>query len=325
MSCPAAASVAGIARIGSTMQLRHLEVFHAIMLTGTITAAAKLLNISQPAATRLLLRAEDQLGYRLFDRVKGRLLPTREGQVLHAESERIISGLDNLRKLSRNLGAATSGHLRIAAAPALCVDLIPLAITRFRQKHADVSFEVESRQYADLVRVVLNHEVDLGIGFDVQAHPGLDIQTLAPAQFFGIFPKSMEPQLPATVKIEWFRKHPFIGLRSDDPLGAAFSAAVKLSGVELQPIVEVKTNQIALALVSRGAGAAIVDQYTAAAHDKNLVVARPLIPRIDFAVHTIRAKHQPASVLARKFSAMLALTEKTVSGVLGAAEKAYRA
>ncbi len=307
------------------MQLRHLEVFHAIMLTGTITAAAKLLNISQPAATRLLLRAEDQLGYKLFDRVRGRLLPTREGQVLHAESERIISGLDNLRKLSRNLGAATSGHLRIAAAPALCVDLIPLAITRFRQKHADVSFEVESRQYADLVRVVLNHEVDLGLGFDVQTHPGLDIQTLAPAQFYGIFPRSMETQLPAAVKLEWCRKHPFIGLRSDDPLGAAFSAAVKLSGVDLQPIVEVKTNQIALSLVSRGAGVAIVDQYTAAAHDPELVVARPLSPRIDFAVHTMRAKHQPASVLARKFSATLALTEKTISGVLGPSEKAYRA
>ena len=298
------------------MQLRHLEVFHAIMLTGTITAAARLLNISQPAATRLLLRAEDQLGYRLFDRVKGRLVPTREGQVLHAESERIISGLENLRKLSRNLGAATSGHLRIAAAPALCVDLIPLAIARFRQKHADVSFEVETRQYADLVRVVLNHEVDLGIGFDVQSHPGLDLQPVAQAQFYGIVPKAMESRLPASLRLDWFRRHPFIGLRSDDPLGAAFGAAVKLSGVDLNPIVEVKTNQIALALVSRGAGAAIVDQYTAAAHDPNLVAVRPLSPRIDFAVHALRAKHQPASVLARKFIAMLMQTEKSISATL---------
>lgn len=304
------------------MQLRHLEVFHAIMLTGTITAAAKLLNISQPAATRLLLRAEDQLGYKLFDRVKGRLVPTREGQVLHAESERIISGLENLRKLSRNLGAATSGHLRIAAAPALCVDLIPLTIARFRQKHADVSFEVETRQYADLVRVVLNHEVDLGIGFDVQPHPGLDLQPAADAQFYGIVPKAMESRLPASLKLDWFRRHPFIGLRSDDPLGAAFSAAVKLSGVDLNPIVEVKTNQIALALVSRGAGAAIVDQYTAAAHDPRLVAVRPLNPRIDFAVHTLRAKHQPASVLARKFIAMLTQTEKSISATLPLAAKA---
>ncbi|HEX6957160.1 MAG TPA: LysR substrate-binding domain-containing protein [Ferrovibrio sp.] len=300
------------------MQLRHLEIFHAVMLTGTITAAAKLLNISQPAATRLLLRAEDQLGYKLFDRVKGRLMPTREGEVLHAESERIISGLENLRKLSRNLGAATSGHLRIAAAPALCIDLVPLAISRFRQKHADVSFEVETRQYADLVRVVLNHEVDIGIGFDIQAHPGLDVQPLASAQFYGIFPKAMENRLPATVKFDWFRKHPFIGLRSDDPLGSAFSTALKLSGVDLQPIVEVKTNQIALSLVARGAGTAIVDQYTAAGHDPKQVAVRMLSPAIDFAVHTIRAKHQPASVLARKFIAMLAQTEKTVSASLPA-------
>mgnify|MGYP002620936775 FL=1 len=303
------------------MQLRHLEVFHAVMLTGTITAAAKLLNISQPAAPRLLLRAEDQLGYKLFDRVKGRLIPTREGQVLHAESERIVSGLENLRKLSRNLGAATSGHLRIAAAPALCIDLVPLAISRFRQKHADVSFEVETRQYSDLVRVVLNHEVDIGIGFDVQPHPGLELQLVAGAQFYGIFPKSMENRVPASVKFDWFRRHPFIGLRNDDPLGAAVSSGLKLAGVELQPIVEVKTNQIALSLVSRGAGVAVVDQYTAAAYDRSQVIVRPLTPRIDFAVHAIRAKHQPASVLARKFIATLAQTEKTISALLPAPGK----
>lgn len=303
------------------MQLRHLEVFHAVMLTGTITAAAKLLNISQPAATRLLLRAEDQLGYKLFDRVKGRLVATREGRVLHAESERIISGLENLRKLSRNLGAATSGHLRIAAAPALCIDLVPLAIARFRQKHADVSFEVETRQYADLVRVVLNQEVDIGIGFDMQAHPGLDVQSLASAQFYGIFPKAMEGRLPASVKLDWFRRHPFIGLRSDDPLGSAFGAALKLSGVDLRPIVEVKTNQIALALVARGAGVAIVDQYKAAAHDPKLVAVRALNPRIDFAVYTVRAKHRPASILAQKFIAKLAQTEKSVSSSLPGAAK----
>lgn len=303
------------------MQLRHLEVFHAVMLTGTITAAAKLLNISQPAATRLLLRAEDQLGYKLFDRVKGRLVSTREGQVLHAESERIISGLENLRKLSRNLGAATSGHLRIAAAPALCIDLVPLAIARFRQKHAGVSFEVETRQYADLVRVVLNHEVDIGIGFDVQAHPGLDVQPLASAQFYGIFPKMMEGRLPASVRLDWFRKHSFIGLRSDDPLGSAFGAALKLAGVDLRPIVEVKTNQIALALVARGAGTAIVDQYTAAAHDPALVAVRALNPRIGFAVQALRARHWPASVLARKFIALLVQTEKAVSASLPGAAK----
>lgn len=284
------------------MQLRHLEIFHAVMLTGTITAAAKMLNISQPAATRLLLRAEDLLGYKLFERVKGRLVPTREAQVLHAESERVIAGLEHLRTLSRNLGTASSGQLRIAAAPALCLDLIPSAVTRFRRRHPDVSFAIETRQYADLIEAVLTQEVDLGLGFDVQPHPGLETTVLSEAEFLAIFPATLERALPATVKLDFFRKHPFIGLRRSDPLGNAYAAALRVASVTLQPIVEVQTNGVALSLVAQGAGAAIVDRYTAAARDPRAVAARRLDPPIRFAVHMMHARHRPLSVLARRFA-----------------------
>lgn len=298
------------------MQLRHLEVFHAIMLTGSITAAAKLLNVSQPAVTRLLLRAEDQLGYKLFDRVKGRLVPTREGQVLHAESERLIAGLDGFRKLARNLGAAASGRLRIAAAPALCLDLVPSAIAAFRRKHPDVRFEVETRQYADLVRTVLSQDADLGLGFDVPPHPGLDLGALAEGRFYGAFPARQERNLPAVVKLAQFARQPFIGLRSDDPLGSAFSATLSLAGIPLEPVVEVKTNQVAVALVAKGAGAAIVDQYTAAACDRAAVAIRPLKPSIPFKVLLMRTRHAPQSVLARRFAAALAQSERTIAATL---------
>ncbi len=269
-----------------------------------------MLHISQPAATRLLLRAEDLLGYKLFERVKGRLVPTREARVLHAESERVIAGLEHLRALSRNLGAASSGRLRIAAAPALCLDLVPSAITRFRRRHPDVRFEIETRQYADLVEAVLTQEVDLGLGFDIQPHPGLEAAPLSQAGFIGIFPAAMARTLPAVVKLDFFRKHPFIGLRLSDPLGNAYAAALKVSGVTLQPIVEVQTNGVALSLVAQGAGAAIVDQYTAAARDPRSVAARRVEPPIRFVVHTVHARHRPLSVLARRFAQTVVQVDK---------------
>ena len=58
------------------MRLRHIEMLHAVMVTGTISGAARLLNITQPAATQSLQHAELQLGYKLFRRVKNRLVPT---------------------------------------------------------------------------------------------------------------------------------------------------------------------------------------------------------------------------------------------------------
>ena len=57
------------------MRLRHIEVFHAIMQAGTITGAAQLLHISQPAVTKVLQHCELKLGIPLFNRVRGKLYP----------------------------------------------------------------------------------------------------------------------------------------------------------------------------------------------------------------------------------------------------------
>ena len=265
------------------MQLRHLEIFHAIMLTGSITAAARLLHVSQPAATRLLLRAEDQLGYRLFDRIKGRLVPTHEG--------------------------------RIAAAPALCLQLVPDAIARFMAKHPAIRFEVETRQYGDLLRAVLTQEVDLGLGFDVAPHPALELTVLAEGRFYGIFPAGQARGPASAVKLQRFARGIFIGLRSDDPLGLAFSATMALGGGGLDPVVEVKTNQVALALVARGVGAAIVDQYTAAAGD-SAVAVRPLMQSVSFKVHMVRPRFGSQSVLHRDFAAALRDSERAIAASL---------
>ena len=58
------------------MKLRHLEIFHAVMTCGSLSRAAEALNISQPAASKALKSAEMKLGFTLFQRVRGKLLPT---------------------------------------------------------------------------------------------------------------------------------------------------------------------------------------------------------------------------------------------------------
>jgi DNA-binding transcriptional LysR family regulator len=62
------------------MRPRHLEVFHAVMVTGSVTGAARLLNVSQPAVTKMLFHAEHLIGLRLFDRSGGKILPTADAQ-----------------------------------------------------------------------------------------------------------------------------------------------------------------------------------------------------------------------------------------------------
>lgn len=84
-----------------------MEAFRAIMREGTVTDAAKLLGLSQPSATELLKHTETKLGFRLFDRFKGRLRPTPEAHVLFEEVEVIFERVS--RAPSRRATSSTEG------------------------------------------------------------------------------------------------------------------------------------------------------------------------------------------------------------------------
>ena len=96
------------------MRLRHIEVFNAVMLTGSVSAAARMINVTQPAVSRTLQHAELQLGFALFQRVRGRLKPTVEAQTLYPLIERLFTQLDEVQRLSASLQAGRGhGELRV--------------------------------------------------------------------------------------------------------------------------------------------------------------------------------------------------------------------
>src|SRR4051794_32081277 len=113
------------------MNLRQMEVFHAIMLTGTVTAAARMLNISQPAVTSMLQHAEDGLKFRLFERVKGRLRPTPEAHALFVQVQQVFDSVHVVDRTISGLRDARTGTLDIVAIPVVGATLLPAAIGAF--------------------------------------------------------------------------------------------------------------------------------------------------------------------------------------------------
>ena len=85
------------------MRLRQIEVFHAVYSTGTMTGAAAMLNVSQPSVSKVLAHAEQQLGYLLFDRIKGKLVPTPEAHRLFAHVATVYRDVDRLRHVAASL------------------------------------------------------------------------------------------------------------------------------------------------------------------------------------------------------------------------------
>jgi DNA-binding transcriptional LysR family regulator len=153
------------------MRLRHIEVFNAIMLTGSVSAAARLINITQPAVSRTLQHAEIQLGFALFQRAKGRLTPTTEALTLFPHIERLFAQLDEVQRLATSLrGGQVAGELRIVSVLALSYDILPRRWPASRRS-TRTSVSVEALHSPQIASSLMLQEADVGFVFSTLSHP----------------------------------------------------------------------------------------------------------------------------------------------------------
>jgi len=157
------------------MNLRHMEVFRAVMLAGTVRGAAQLLHVSEPAASKLLAVAQSRAGCRLFERVKGRLVPTPEAHVLYEEIERVWRGVERVRALGRDLGGAKAGSLRIAATASLATMLVPHAVAQVLQDRPMIDLNVSLLVPALVQRALEDGDAEVGILLQAPPLPNLEV------------------------------------------------------------------------------------------------------------------------------------------------------
>jgi len=113
------------------MNARQLEIFHAVMRSGTITGAASFLGISQPAVSKAMHAIERRVGFKLLRPVKGRLYPTPEAQRLLPDADRIMSELSAFERLTGEVKAGGAGLVRVVASSSCAAALLPAAAAAF--------------------------------------------------------------------------------------------------------------------------------------------------------------------------------------------------
>ncbi len=289
------------------MRSRHIEVFHAIYTHGSISTAARVLNVSQPSLSKVLKHAEDQLGFALFRRVRGRLVPTEEAHVLYRNVADIQQHINSLRRTARNLRGGKGGHLRLALLPALGLGIGPAAIARFRKQHPDVTFEIMTLHHDEVPRALFERTCDLAIAYDLPPHPQINATQIGTGEVVILFGRKDFPRLPRRLDLGWLRNRDVIGLSASGPVGDLFSAALAERELPIREVVSVQTFYLAAALVRHGAGIAIVDELTARASlmPHGALDFRPLEPALHFGILAAHLEDRPLSVLAKRFLATL--------------------
>ncbi|MBV8667319.1 MAG: LysR family transcriptional regulator [Burkholderiaceae bacterium] len=282
------------------MRLRHIEVFHAIMQVGSISGAAQVLHISQPAVTKVLQHCEMQLGLKLFERVKGKLYPTPEAQKLFTEVDRVNRDLQSVRRLANSLRDGAAETVKLVATPTVATTLVPGAMTAWRKKYADMRCQLATQHTREIVSALLVGEADFALSLQDPRHPGIQCESVAQGPMTVIAPPGTWPAALADSPLP-IAELPtrLIALPEDDPLGARVLDACALIGRDVDVHTIVQTYHLARSLVESGAGVAVIDPFSAATVDINRVMRRPIAPEIQVDLFLLTPNSAPLSLAAR--------------------------
>lgn len=264
------------------MNFRQLEIFRTVMRSGSASRAAELLDVTQPAISRTVAELERQVGFALFDRIKGRLVPTPEAQMFLRQVDRSFVGLDQLRAEAARIRDFGAGTLRIASLAALGSTLVPRAIKNFQDAHPDIAVTLQIVSSANVRELVVERGFDIGLAADEvdlsgvehvkfastravcvmpPGHPLSELETIAPCDLVGV---------------------PFIALAPEDRARHRMDAALAQAGIRLKVVVETPNSASVCALALEGVGVGLTNPAAAEGYAARGAVFRPFEPAIYF-------------------------------------------
>lgn len=283
------------------MNLRQMEVFRAVMLTGGVVGAAELLHVSQPAVSKVLAQAQRQLGFALFARVKGRLVPTPEAQALHAEIEALWRGVERVRDVSRSLASPRSGSLTLAVSASLAPYLVPRSLALLAQRFPDLQTRMEILVAPIMVEALLDQSADVAVALLPNDHPNLHRVQSYECGFACVAPSRHALAKKRIVTPADLVGERVIGSPSDTPYGQALLRAYGKAAATLRVQSHVRSSTSACWHAQAGGGVAVVDQAAVAGATFSGLAVRPFQTRERLPVALLRNRYRPPSVVQEAF------------------------
>jgi DNA-binding transcriptional LysR family regulator len=283
------------------MRFHKYEAINAVFLCGTVTGAAKMLNLSQPAVSRLIASAENELGFLLFHRQQGRMAPTDEAQQLRPAILKIMEAMSHASSLAAGLRNGGARQLRIAAVPSLATAVLPKAVKSFIEQYPKCKLTLETYHYDSLVDALLAGHVDIGFVYEPVAHAALDTTDLLQAFFCSVSTSGYFSKSKTSISIRDLASCNIIGLSKDDLVASLIAQTDGMADIALTRNVSVETSVVAMHLAAQGMGVALVDSLTGALGKVHGAQVLPFTPEVPIRVAVMRLVTHQAGLHEKKF------------------------
>jgi DNA-binding transcriptional LysR family regulator len=265
------------------MEIRDIQVFRAVMHAGTTSKAATLLGVSQPAVSQSIRKLETSSELRLFDRVRGRLVPTQEAQALMVEVDRCFMGFEMIEHRVRSLKSFGLGRLAIASLPALGMGFLPRAIAAFglNARQIQLSFQIMSSR--EVHQRVTAGQLDFGLMADE-----LPVSGLEHSQFLdmpGLIVMNAQHPLARKriIEADDLVSFPFLALNPEDASRRRLEQALGERGKVLRPVLETPYSNSVCELALQGVGLGLANPIQALDYVPRGLLLKPLAFEVSLA------------------------------------------
>jgi len=284
-----------------TTNLKSLECFRTIIDAGSVTAAGKRLNLTQPAVSRLLGLLECRIGVELFNRRNGRLIPTDEALVLYKEVDIALQSIERVSELAKNLCNANFGELTIVAPPSFAEGILSDVISRFLTEHPNLRIRLDSQSVEKARDMVALRAVDCGFIKLPADYPGISCTPMTRSRTVCALSVRHPLSKKKTINVKDLQNEPLILLGKGRVSRLQIDQAFREAVVKMNVRVETHTVGAACAIARHGIGIAIVNEMLALQYVDREIVLREFSPRIDHEYAFMTSMETPMNRVTRRF------------------------
>ena len=246
------------------LPLRQIEVLRAVMVTGSIAGAARLLNVSAPGLSRLMKYTEDSAGVRLFDRSKGRLAPTAEANTIFNLLDMVYGRVEDLQEAISAMQRGSGQELDLASVPSIGNIMVPRAVARLREKFPELDLNIDIIKIEEAIDYLLLGRGELMVLSSGFEHSVINVEPLASGRLVCVVPENSELAGMRSISVQEMARHPLIGINPNDPYGSIMTRVFRENGIEPKVAIMVRFGSIVCRMVAEGLGIAVLDEFTVA-------------------------------------------------------------
>lgn len=280
---------------------RQLEVLSTVIEVGTTARAAELLNVSQPAVSNMIRHTESVTGLKLFERDKGRLIPTREARHIAQEAQHLFMQQKRIGTIVSELRDGTIGTLSIVASPSIGLGVLPKALSRFAGQRPKVRVSLELGSIDEITDMLVSGRAEIGLSITAPRHPSLSVATVAEGRLVAVCPRGHDFAHLRRVRVADLNLTRHISYAATTPLGGLIDQVFADHGLERRYACEVRHTATALEMAASGFGVALVDSFALIGREDPRIVAVETDPVLPIRLSALTPRLFASSTVATSF------------------------